>query len=133
MGWLFKKKFAMNGSKYLADTNILLYFISGNQGIFEYTDNEFYISEITEIELLGNKGITPLQLKYRRKIIDNCTIIPLSENIKHLTISLKQIYTLKIPDAIIAATAIYLNIPLLTADKDFKKIKELNLTIVQPH
>lgn len=123
----------MNGSKYLADTNILLYFISGNQGVFEYTDNEFYISEIPEIELLGSKGITPLQLKYRRKIIDNCTIIPFSENIKHLTISLKQIYILKIPDAIIAATAIYLNIPLLTADKDFKKIKELNLTIVQPH
>ena len=123
----------MNGSKFLAYTNILLYFISGNQGIFEYADNEFYISEITEIELLGNKGITPFQLKYRRKVIGNCTIIPLSENIKHITISLKQIYTLTIPDAIIAATALYLNISLLTADKDFKKIKELNLTIVQPH
>lgn len=123
----------MNGNKYLADTNILLYLIAGNKGVLDYLNDEFYISEITEIELLGNKNITALQHSSRTKIIDSCTIITLSENIKKLTIQLKQLYTLKIPDAIIAATAIYLNLPLLTADKDFKKIKEVNLYIIQPH
>ncbi len=122
----------MNGSKYLADTNVLLYVISGNIAVSEYINDEFYISEITEIELLGNKGITDIQYKYRSKMIDNCTIVSLSEYIKRITIQLKQNYTLKIPDAIIAATAIYLNIPLLTADKDFKKIKELDLILIQP-
>jgi predicted nucleic acid-binding protein len=122
----------MNGSKYLVDTNVLLYVITGNKAVFEYINERFFISEITEIELLGNKGITDLQLKYRTKIIDNCTIVGLSEYIKRLTIQLKQNYSLKIPDAIIAATAIYLNLPLLTADKDFKKIKELDLILIQP-
>jgi predicted nucleic acid-binding protein len=122
----------MNGSKYLADTNVLLYVIAGNIAVSEYINDEFYISEITEIELLGNKGITDIQYKYRSKMIDNCTIVSLSEYIKRITIQLKQNYTLKIPDAIIAATAIYLNIPLLTADKDFKKIKELDLILIQP-
>jgi predicted nucleic acid-binding protein len=122
----------MNGSKYLVDTNVLLYVINGNKAVFEYINERFFISEITEIELLGNKGITDLQLKYRTKIIDNCTIVGLSEYIKRLTIQLKQNYSLKIPDAIIAATAIYLNLPLLTADKDFKKIKELDLILIQP-
>lgn len=122
----------MNGSKYLVDTNVLLYVITGNRAVFEYINERFFISEITEIELLGNKGITDLQLKYRTKIIENCTIVGLSEYIKRLTIQLKQNYTLKIPDAIIAATAIYLNLPLLTADKDFKKIKELDLILIQP-
>ena len=122
----------MNGSKFLADTNVLLYVITGNSGVVKYINEEFYISEITEIELLGNKGITDIQLKYRSKIIDNCTIVSLSEYIKRIAIQLKQNYTLKIPDAIIAATAIYLNIPLLTADKDFKKIKELDLILIQP-
>lgn len=122
----------MNGSKFLADTNVLLYVITGNAAVLEYINEEFYISEITEIELLGNKGITDIQFKYRSKIIDNCTIVSLSEYIKRITIQLKQNYTLKIPDAIIAATAIYLNIPLLTADKDFKKIKELDLILIQP-
>ena len=122
----------MNGNKYLADTNILLYIISGNTSIANYINQEFYISEITEIELLGNKGITPLQLKYRTQIINNCTIVNLSENIKRIAISIKQNHTLKIPDAIIAATSIYLNLPLLTADKDFKKIKELELILITP-
>jgi predicted nucleic acid-binding protein len=122
----------MNGSKYLVDTNVLLYVIAGNKAVFEYINERFFISEITEIELLGKKGITGLQLKYRTKIIDNCTIVGLSEYIKRLTIQLKQNYSLKIPDAIIAATAIYLNLPLLTADKDFKKIKELDLILIQP-
>jgi predicted nucleic acid-binding protein len=122
----------MNGNKYLADTNILLYIITGNKSIAGYVNEEFYISEVTQIELLGNKGITPLQLKYRTQIIDNCTIVNLSENIKQLAIRLKQSYTFKIPDAIIAATSIYLNLPLLTADKDFKKIKELELTLIDP-
>lgn len=122
----------MNGNKYLADTNILLYIITGNTSMAGYKNQEFYISEITEIELLGNKGITPLQLKYRTQIIDNCTIVNLSENIKRLAIGLKQNYTLKIPDAIIAATSIYLNLPMLTADKDFKKIKELELILIDP-
>ena len=121
----------MNGSKYLADTNVLLYVIAGNTAVISYINEEFYISEISEIELLGNKGITDIQLKYRSKIIDNCTVVGLSEYIKRITIQLKQSYTLKIPDAIIAATDIYLNIPLLTADKEFKKIKELDLILIK--
>ena len=123
----------MNGNKYLADTNILLYLLAGNPGVFDYINNEFYISEITEIELLGNKEITPIQYKLRSKIISSCTIITLSENIKRITIQLKQSFTLKIQDAIIAATSIYLNLALLTADKDFKKVKEVALTLIQPH
>ncbi|CAN5300697.1 type II toxin-antitoxin system VapC family toxin [soil metagenome] len=123
----------MNGNKYLADTNILLYLIAGNSGVIDYLNDQFYISEITEIELLCSKGITELQYDSRKKVINSCTIISISENIKRLTIQLKQTYTLKIPDAIVAATSIYLNLPLLTADKDFKKIREVNLSIIQPH
>jgi predicted nucleic acid-binding protein len=40
---------------------------------------------------------------------------------------LKQAYTLKIPDAIVAATAIHWELSLVTADSDFKNIKELDL------
>jgi predicted nucleic acid-binding protein len=123
----------MNGNKYLADTNILLYLIAGNSGVIDYLIDQFYISEIIEIELLGSKGITELQYDSRKKVINSCTITSISENIKRLTIQLKQTYTLKIPDAIIATTSIYLNLPLLTADKDFKKIREVNLSIIQPH
>ena len=38
---------------------------------------------------------------------------------------------MKTADAIIAASAIYLNLPLVTADKGFKKIKELDLQLLE--
>ena len=40
---------------------------------------------------------------------------------------LKQKYRLKLPDGIIIATALYLDLPLITADHDFKKAEQLNL------
>ena len=43
---------------------------------------------------------------------------------------MKQQLKMKLPDAIIAATAIKNNIPLVTADKDFKKISDLELLMM---
>lgn len=54
-------------------------------------------------------------------------IINLNEQVKELSIQIKKSYKLKLPDAVIAASAFYKNIPLLTADSDFEKIEELNL------
>ena len=51
--------------------------------------------------------------------------------IKKTTIGLKQKYTIKTADAIIAASAIYLNLPLVTADKSFKKIQEIDLQLLE--
>ena len=42
-----------------------------------------------------------------------------------MTIDLRGKYNLKIPDAIIAASALYLNLPLISADKVFEKVSEL--------
>ena len=122
----------MNGNRYLADTNILLYIIAGNDSVYDFINDEFYISEVSEIELLGNKEFLYFNLNIVKKLLKIALWFVMSENIKRLTIQLKQTYTLKIPDAIIAATAIYLKLPLLTADKDFKKIKELDLLLIQP-
>ncbi len=38
---------------------------------------------------------------------------------------------MKLPDCIVAASALYLDLPIITADKDFKKIKELNLMLYE--
>ncbi|MEO9070495.1 MAG: PIN domain-containing protein [Ginsengibacter sp.] len=57
----------------------------------------------------------------------DCLIISLNNNIKKEYIELRKKYHLKLADAIIAATAIALNIPLITADKQFASVIELNL------
>lgn len=120
----------MIGNKLLIDTNIVLYLLSGNLELAEKINNkEIYISFITELELLGLKEISKKEQKVILDFLDNCTIIDINLNIKNLTLKIKQNYTIKLPDAIVAATANYLKIPLLTADKGFNKIKELRLIL----
>ena len=58
-------------------------------------------------------------------------VVDITEDIKIKTITIKQNYKLKLPDCIIAATAQFLDIPLLTADKDFMKIKNFNITFYE--
>jgi len=66
-----------------------------------------------------------------QNMIDQCYIVDFNDEIKRKTIQIKQKYKIKLPDAIIASTAIISDIPLITADADFKAIKELNLILLE--
>ena len=114
----------MNGTRLLLDTNILITDIVGNHPevhpIIE--DNDIYISIITKIELLGYHGISEKEEKIIREFLDMIHIIPLHETISDIAIELRRKYKMKTPDSIIAASAISLNIPLLTEDKDFQNV-----------
>jgi len=54
----------------------------------------------------------------------------LTNPIKQETIRIRQLYKIKLPDAIIAATAIVEGLTLVTADKGFKKIENLSLILL---
>ena len=51
--------------------------------------------------------------------------------LKSKIIEMRNQYRLKLPDAIIAASAIVNDIVLITADKGFKKVEELQLLIIE--
>ncbi|WP_188765850.1 PIN domain-containing protein [Emticicia aquatilis] len=55
----------------------------------------------------------------------------MNQNIKSRTIWLRQRYKLKTPDAIIAATAIEFQVPLISSDNDFSVIKELDFLFLE--
>ncbi len=115
----------------LIDTNIVLYIIKGLKSVESYLNYELALSDISIIELLGVKDIDEKTQMQRQGFIDNVFNYPLNYAIRETAISIKQKYTLKIPDAIIASTAITHKLLLVTADKDFKKIKELTSIIVK--
>jgi predicted nucleic acid-binding protein len=116
----------MNGSSLVIDTNIALYLFNGDRTIASLLDGRnIYISFNTEIELLGFPGITNEQKAISKEFIEDSVVIDLSDAIKRMTIDLRGKYNLKIPDAIIAASALYLNLPLISADKAFEKVSEL--------
>ncbi len=121
----------MNADPYLIDTNILIYALYGSEFINLYVQSSPFISFITEIEILGQINIEQTELETRQKALDFCTIIPFSNIIKKRTILLKQLYRLKLPDAIIAATAIIEGYTLVSADRGLRKIRELSLILLE--
>lgn len=121
----------MNGIDFLADTNFLIFTSQGNPIVETFLDYNIGISFISEMELLGVFSISKIQKSNMQKIIDQCYVIDFNLEIKKSAIQLKQKYKVKLPDAIIAATAIHYNIPFITADADFKIIKELDLIFIE--
>ncbi|MBP7058590.1 type II toxin-antitoxin system VapC family toxin [Candidatus Gracilibacteria bacterium] len=118
----------MNGNKIFVDTNIILYLLNGDKTLAELLNGkQIYISFITELELLSYSQNSRKDLKIIKELLNQCVIIDINDEIKELVIELKKKNHFKIPDGIIIATAIYLDLPLITADQDFKKADLLNL------
>lgn len=118
----------MIGNNIILDTNIVLYLLNGDDELASILDNmQLYVSIITEIELLGYQEISnedKIKIKY---FLSECTIVPLNQEIKNLCIELKQSSKIKTPDAIVAATSVFCQIPLITSDKGYEKVQNLDL------
>jgi hypothetical protein len=118
----------MSGRKLFLDTNIILYLLNGDETLAELLNmKQLYISVITEIELLGFNGINTEDEKIIKEFISQCKVININEKIKDETIRLRKKYHTKIPDCLIIATALYLDLPLISSDSGFKKVEELFL------
>jgi predicted nucleic acid-binding protein len=118
----------MNGKEILVDTNIFLYLLKGNDTLEEMLQGKsIYVSFITELELLGFKDITAKEEKQIGELLNECRVVPMSDDIKEKYVEVRRKHRLKLADAVIAATAIVSYMPLITSDKQFKTIKELKL------
>lgn len=121
----------MNGVDFLADTNFIIHLNEGNILVEPFLDYNFGVSFITEIELLGSFSISKTKKSLLNDILKDCEIFEMNDTIKQMCIKLRQQYKIKIPDAIIAATAIIYKVPLITSDRDFEKIKEIDLIFIE--
>jgi predicted nucleic acid-binding protein len=118
----------MSGNKLFLDTNIILYFLTGDKTLAELLDGkQFYLSFITQLELLAFAGISRKDQKIIEELLSQCVIIDINTEIKLKVIDIRKKYKIKIPDSIVIATSLYLDLPLVTADSDFRKVEELNL------
>ena len=99
------------GNKYLLDTNILIYYADGllkNWSLAETIfKDSFTISIISKIEFLGWAGFrgNADQYKNARDFVSNAFVFYLDDEVAEETIIIRQKYKIKMPDAVIAATA----------------------------
>jgi len=118
----------MNGADAFVDTNICIYLLNGDVNVAELLQNlNLYISIITEMELYAYHSDDPLAIKILNGFVESVSIVNITETVKIRTIETRKKSKLKLPDSIIAASALVLNMPLITADIAFKKVEDLEL------
>jgi predicted nucleic acid-binding protein len=118
------------GEKFLIDTNVLIGYIGkvlpvkAQKMLARIIDEEFNISFINKIEVLSH----PSADKELREFIDLANMYDVTDAIIEKTIEIRRSHKTKLPDAIIAATALFNNLTLTTRNiSDFKNIPGLKL------
>ena len=120
----------MNGIEFFVDTNILIYQFE-NEKLNSFLNNKvLYCSFISELELLSKKELSPSEENKIKTLLKNLIVIDINNSIKEIAVSIRKKYNIKLPDAIIAATAKYLSLPLLTADKYLEKIDDIDVVLI---
>ncbi len=124
----------MEPMKYLYDTNIFIYYLADEPNVSSFFLEEFInshdvlISPIIRIELLSFSGLSQKEQETIEDLLSQFKLVPLLREIENQTIQLKREYKIKLPDAIIAATAINQDSCLVTRNiNDFQGILELKI------
>jgi predicted nucleic acid-binding protein len=116
---------------YLLDTNSVIYFFNGESKIsnlIEKAEEDIVISFITKIEMLSFEVDDTAIKRKIGEFLKEIKIILIDEDIIKATIEYRRKFKLKVPDAIICATAKSLGLTLVTADKILiKNLKGLNI------
>jgi predicted nucleic acid-binding protein len=127
----------MEQTQYLIDTNAVIDYLSQKipkkgmglmSKIIDATPN---VSVITKIEVLGFKA--PEQhYQLLENFMDDSSVLDLTSNVIDQSINIRKNHKTKLPDAIIAATAMVYGLTLITRNvDDFKNITLLK--VINPH
>lgn len=123
------------GVNYLWDTNTVIYFLQqqfpldAEKFIDEIVQKNIpFISAITEIELLCWKSAFEKDMIVLNNFITDSNVIELEQSIKLKTAELRKLHKIKLPDAIIGATALVYDLTIITRNtSDFKNIEGIKL------
>lgn len=115
---------ALTSPKFVLDTNVALYYL-GNRLAQPLPSGIYFVSVITEMELLSYPGLSEAETVEISNFLSRLTLVMLEEGIKNSAIQLRREHRLKLPDSIIAATALDLDATLLTNDRQMAKLQGL--------
>ena len=118
----------MSGPEFLFDTNLVIGLLKGRaEARAMITRNgaapaTTFVSQITRMELLGFPGITASEEDGINGFLASARVLLLDERIETATIALRRSTKLKLPDAIILATAQVQSLQLLTFDDALREV-----------
>jgi len=121
------------GMNMLVDSNVIIDYVSNRipeksaKQLDIYFNSNFSVSIVSKIEVLGF-NTQEYELKQLESFIQLSSIVYIDEAVAVKTIEIRRMKRIKLPDAIIAATALVLNCILLSHNStDFNKIEGLQV------
>jgi predicted nucleic acid-binding protein len=111
------------------DTNVVLYYLAGRLA-GELPSDPICVSVVTEMEVLSFPGLTAEEEARIREFLEKLNVIGITPSVKEGAIKLRRQRKIRLPDAIVAATAIGLDATLYSNDTDLPNIK--GLKVVRP-
>jgi predicted nucleic acid-binding protein len=120
----------MSGKNYLLDTNAVISLLNGNAALSELlrVADWIGISIISKYEFLSFSQLTATQIELFEMFISKVHVVPLTNDDTRLlarAVRLRRENQLKLPDAIIAASALLAESTLVTNDKQLLAVNEL--------
>jgi predicted nucleic acid-binding protein len=111
----------------LLDTNVVIGLLKGEAASVALVQSancqlaEMAVSQITRLELLSFHGIDAEETRTIDDFLVNIQVLAFSSKVEDQIIALRQTRKIKLPDAIVAATAIANQLELLTLDQSLAR------------
>lgn len=122
-----------NPAGLFADTNALIRLLEGDELVGALlSDQIVYVSAVTEMEMQCKPNQPVTERKLIKSLLDDCIIIEITPQVKTEAIRLRRTTRLRLLDAIVAASASVVGIPLVTADKPFARIAKMDCVLLPP-
>ncbi len=123
----------MSGNRLFFDTNAIIYLLKGEPRFsnINIENSRVFISVISIIEFLSYPNLTESEKWQFDKFCQEVEVIGFDyytdNSLIEKTIEIKQKYRMKLPDAIIAASAQISQSSIITADKELLKVSEIKI------
>ena len=113
------------------DSNICITYLNGDDTVigalpqWKEQNTALLVSSIAITEVLSYPALASDEIADAKSFLSGFISIPFDDALAEVAALVRRMYRVELPDAAIAATALNRNLPLVTRDRQFKKIKEL--------
>ena len=115
------------------DTNILIAYLNGEPTVVDtlwswrLEGRALLVSSISFAEVLALPRLTASDLRLVTRFLQTFLSVPFDDRIAETAAGFSRLYRLKLPDAAIAATAAVHAMPLVSRDRIFRRVTEIEL------
>jgi predicted nucleic acid-binding protein len=122
----------MDKPRFLLDSNVLIDTLNSKLDLLAFLDTlpdcEIYINPVVEIEVLAKDGMSGREEAEARSLLDSFKWVEIDKPVCETAVKIRRVKELRLPDALIAASAITLNATVVSNDPHLRDYKRTGYT-----